>query len=148
MKKTTLFLLNLLILPLWLIGQTVPTPKSHFGFDVGEPYMLANFSQTEAYFRKVDEVSDRVRYTSIGKTEFGREQPMLIITAPKNFAQLERYKEISQKLGRAEITEAEAKALSKEGKPIVWIDGGLHANEVVGAQQLIETLDQLASKND
>ena len=110
--------------------------------------MLANFSQTEAYFRKVDEVSDRVRYTSIGKTEFGREQPMLIITAPKNFAQLERYKEISQKLGRAEITEAEAKALSKEGKPIVWIDGGLHANEVVGAQQLIETLDQLASKND
>ena len=148
MKKTTLLLLNLLILPLWLFAQSVPTPKSHFGFDVGDPYMLANFSQTEAYFKKVDAASDRVRYTSIGKTEFGREQPMLIITAPKNFAQLERFKEISQKLGRAEITEAEAKALSKEGKPIVWIDGGLHANEVVGAQQLIETLYQLASKND
>lgn len=148
MKKTTLFLLNLLILPLWLLAQSVPTPKSHFGFNVGDPYMLANFSQTEAYFKKVDAASDRVKYTSIGKTEFGREQPMLIITAPKNFAQLERYKEISQKLGRAEITEAEAKALSREGKPIVWIDGGLHANEVVGAQQLIETLYQLASKND
>jgi len=47
MKKTTLFLLNLLILPLWLLAQSVPTPKSHFGFNVGDPYMLANFSQTE-----------------------------------------------------------------------------------------------------
>jgi hypothetical protein len=38
--------------------------------------------------------------------------------------------------------------LANQGKPIVWIDGGLHANEVVGAQQLIETLYELASKND
>jgi hypothetical protein len=113
MKKTTFLLVNLLILPLWLLAQGVPSPKSHFGFDVGEPYMLANFSQTEAYFKKVDAASDRVLYTSIGKTEFGREQPMLIITAPKNFAQLDRYKEISQKLGRAEITESEARALQR-----------------------------------
>src|SRR5688572_33038049 len=88
-------------------SQTIPTPKSHFGFDIGDPYMLANFSQTEAYFKKVDAASDRVMYTSIGQTEFGKEQPMLVITAPGNFAQLERYKEISQKLGRAEITQEE-----------------------------------------
>jgi hypothetical protein len=130
------------------LAQSIPTPKSHFGFDIGDPYMLANFSQTEAYFKKVAEASDRVMYTSIGKTEFGREQPMLIITSPKNFPQLERYKQISQKLGRAEITQEEARALAKEGKPVVWIDGGLHANEVVGAQQLIETLYNLASRND
>lgn len=129
-------------------AQSVPTPKSFLGFEVGEPYQLANFTQLEAYFKKVAEVSDRVQYQSIGQTEFGREQPMLIITAPKNFEQIERYKEISQKLGRAEITEEEARALSKEGKPVVWIDGGLHASEVVGAQQLIETLYHLASRND
>ena len=29
-----------------------------------------------------------------------------------------------------------------------WIDGGLHATEVLGAQQLIETIYQFASKND
>lgn len=129
-------------------AQSIPTPKSHFGFDIGDPYMLANFSQTEAYFKKVDEASDRVKYTSIGQTEFGREQPMLIITAPGNFAQLDRYKEISQKLGRGEISPDEAKALAKEGKPVIWIDGGLHATEVVGAQQLVETLYNLASRND
>ncbi|WP_343854667.1 M14 metallopeptidase family protein [Algoriphagus jejuensis] len=148
MKRILCLVLFLGILPFAADAQSIPTPKSHFGFDIGDPYMLANFSQTEAYFQKVDAASDRVRYTSIGKTEFGREQPMLIITAPENFAQLEKYKEISQKLGRAELTPEEAKALSKEGKPVVWIDGGLHASEVVGAQQLIETLYTLASRND
>ncbi len=148
MRKTLLFVLLSAFTSFFGLAQTIPTPKSHFGFEIGEEYMLANFTQTEAYFKLVDQASDRVKLVEIGKTEFGRSQPMLIITAPENFAQLDRYKEISQKLGRAEISDSEAKALTKEGKPIVWIDGGLHANEVVGAQQLIETLYQLASKND
>ena len=148
MKKKIFFGLIAFLWAIVSIAQSIPTPKSHFGFDIGDPYMLANFTQTEAYFKKVAEASDRVMYTSIGKTEFGKEQPMLIITAPKNFSQLEKYKEISQKLGRAEISQEEAKKLSQEGKPVVWIDGGLHANEVVGAQQLIETLYNLASRND
>ncbi len=139
------------LLGLWtsvLQAQTVPTPKSHFGFDIGDDYMLANFSQTEAYFKKVAEASDRVKMVSIGKTEYGREHPMLIVTAPKNFEKLQRYKEISQTLGRADITKEDAEKLIVEGKPVVWIDGGLHASEVVGPHQLIETLYQLASRED
>ena len=31
---------------------------------------------------------------------------------------------------------------------MVWIDGGLHATETVGTHQLIETLWQLASRED
>jgi hypothetical protein len=31
---------------------------------------------------------------------------------------------------------------------VIWIDGGLHATEVLGAQQLIETIWQFASKTD
>ena len=148
MKKKLFFGLIAFLWAIVSIAQSIPTPKSHFGFDIGDPYMLANFSQTEAYFKKVADASDRVMYTSIGKTEFGKDQPMLIITSPKNFPQLEKYKEISQKLGRAEITQEEARKLSQEAKPVVWSDGGLHANEVVGAQQLIETLYNLASRND
>ncbi|WP_339699699.1 M14 metallopeptidase family protein [Algoriphagus aquimarinus] len=129
-------------------AQNVPTPKSHFGFDIGDDYKLANFSQTEAYFKKVADASDRVRMVEIGKTEYGRSQPMMIVTAPANFAKLEQYREISQKLAHAEITREEAEELSIEGKPVVWVDGGLHANEVVGPHQLIETLYQLASRDD
>ncbi len=147
-SKITLWGLLFSFLIIQVYAQQVPTPKSHFGFEIGDDYKLANFSQTEAYFKKVADASDRVQMTSIGKTEFGREQPMLIVTASKNFPQLARYKEISQKLAHAEITREEAEALISEGKPVVWIDGGLHANEVVGPHQLIQTLYELASRND
>ena len=86
---------------------------------------------------------------SIGKTAEGREQLMAIITAPENFKKLDRYKEIARKLATVDgLTDDQARALAKEGKAIVWIDGGLHATEVLGAQQLIETIWQFNSKTD
>ena len=56
---------------------------------------------------------------------------------------------ISQKLARAEnLSDAEAKQLSKEGKSVVWIDGGLHATEVTGIHQLIQTLYTVLTRDD
>ena len=129
-------------------AQTVPTPKEHFGFTIGDDYNLATFTQAEAYFKKVAQVSDRVKFVDIGPTEEGRRQPMMIISSPANLKKLERYKEISQKLAHAEISEEQARALVAEGKPVVWIDGGLHATETVGSHQLIETYYQLVSRTD
>lgn len=129
-------------------SQTIPTPKEHFGFNIGDDYQLANFTQTEAYVKKLAASSDRAKYTVIGKTEEGRDQFMLIITSPANQKKLEHYKEISQKLAHAEIGLDEAQQLAKEGKAVVWIDGGLHATETVGIHQLIETAYQLVSRND
>lgn len=127
----------------------VPTPKSHFGFNIGDDYMLANYTQAEAYYKKVANASDRVLLRPIGKTEEGRNQYVIIVSSPENIRNISKYQSISQKLARAEgLTDDEARRLSKEGKSVVWIDGGLHANETVGAHQLIETLYQLASRND
>ncbi|MFC4143206.1 M14 family metallopeptidase [Pedobacter mendelii] len=131
-----------------VFAQDVPTPKSHFGFDIGDDYQLANYTQTEAYFKKLAETSKRVKLVDIGKTEEGRSQYMLIITSPENLKKLDQYKEISQQLAHAEITPEQAKTLAQEGKAVVWIDGGLHANEVVGAHQLIQTAYEFASKTD
>jgi hypothetical protein len=129
-------------------AQTIPSPKDHFGFNIGDDYQLANYTQTSAYFKKLA-ASDRVELVDIGQTEEGRPQYMLIISSPQNIKQLARYKEISQKLARAEdISIEQAHALANEGKAVVWIDGGLHANEVVGAHQLIETAWQLTSRTD
>ncbi|RZK52793.1 MAG: peptidase, partial [Pedobacter sp.] len=131
------------------IAQNVPTPKDHFGFNIGDDYQLANYTQTEAYFKKLAETSKRVKLVDIGKTEEGRSQYMLIITSPENQKNLARYQEISQKLAHAEgLTPEQAKALAAEGKAVVWIDGGLHANEVVGAHQLIQMAYNLSSKTD
>ncbi|MBL7702132.1 MAG: peptidase [Ferruginibacter sp.] len=129
-------------------AQNVPTPKEHFGFNIGDNYQLANFTQTEAYIKKLAQASARAKYTVIGKTEEGRDQFMLIVTSPENQKRLEEYKQISQKMGNADITIEQATAFAKAGKAVVWIDGGLHANETVGIHQLIETAYQLLSRTD
>ncbi|KAA2243194.1 peptidase [Chitinophaga agrisoli] len=131
-------------------AQHIPSPKEHFGFDIGDDYQLANYTQTEAYFKKLAAADPaRVKLVDIGMTEEGRHQYMVIVSAAQNMQQLEHYKEISQKLARAEdLSMDQARALAAEGKAVVWIDGGLHATEVVGAHQLIETMWQLLSRND
>jgi hypothetical protein len=128
---------------------TITSPKQHFGFNIGDDYHLATYDQFQAYWHKIDKESPRMQVVEIGKTEEGRPHLAAIITAPENFKQLERYKQISQQLHRARgITEQQARALAKEGKAVVWFDGGLHATEVVGPHQLIETVYQLVSRND
>ncbi len=147
-KKQIAFLLILCIYISTAVAQNIPTPKEHFGFNIGDNYQLANFTQTEAYFKKLAQVSARAKYTVIGKTEEGRDQFMLIVTSPENHKKLDEYKQISQKMGNADITMEQAAALAKTGKAVVWIDGGLHANEVAGIHQLIETAYQLLSRTD
>lgn len=132
----------------FLSAQTIPTPKEHFGFNIGDDYQLATYTQTEAYFKKLA-VSGRTKLVDIGLTEEGRHQYMLIVSSPENIKELEKYKDISKKLGRAEgLSEDQARSLASEGKAVVWIDGGLHATEVVGSHQLIETAWQLITRND
>ena len=112
----------------------ITSPKQHFGFSIGDDYHLATYDQFQAYWQKLDKESSRMQVVEIGKTEEGRPHLAAIITAPENFKQLDRYKQISQQLHRARgMTEQQARALAKEGKSVVWFDGGLHATEVVGA---------------
>ena len=130
-------------------AQSIPTPKEHFGFNMGDDYQLTTYTQAEAYFKKLDAASDRVQLVDMGLTEEGRTQWMLIVTSPENHKNLARYKTISQKLAHAEdLTDEQARALAAEGKAVIWIDGGLHATETVGAHQLIETAWQLTSRKD
>ncbi len=127
----------------------VTTPKEHFGFNIGDDYQLATYDQFVSYWRTLDKESDRMKVVEIGKTAEGRPQLMAIITAPENFKKLDRYQDISRRLATVDgINDEQARALAKEGKAVVWFDGGLHATEVLGAHQLIETVYQLVSRND
>ncbi|MGE5731112.1 MAG: M14 metallopeptidase family protein, partial [Gemmatimonas sp.] len=145
------------MLPLAFVAATatanaqghVTTPKEFFGHNIGDDYFLPNYDQFVSYWHKIDAESDRMQVIEMGKSSEGRPQLAAIITAPENFKNLARYKDISMRLAKGEgLTDAQAKALAKEGKAVVWYDGGLHATEVLGANQLIETAFQLISRND
>src|SRR5437773_4239528 len=125
------------------------SPKEQFGHDIGDDYFLANYTQYVEYLKKLDQQSDRMTVVEIGKTEEGRPELTAIITSPENHRRLAQIKDANRKLALADgISDEQARTLAKDGKAVVWIDGGLHATEVLGAQQLIETIYRLNSKTD
>ena len=142
--------LVVLLLAVAAAGQSrITSPKAQFGFNLGDDYQLANYAQLTEYWKKLAQQSDRMKLVEIGKTAEGRPMLMAIITSPENHKKLDRYKEISRRLALAEgLTDEQAHALAAEGKAVVWIDGGLHATEVLGAQQLMELVYQMVSMND
>ncbi|HMQ23664.1 MAG TPA: M14 family zinc carboxypeptidase, partial [Planctomycetota bacterium] len=120
-------------------GSSVPSPESEFGKAVGADHFLANYTQLCSYWQKLAQSSDRIRLERIGTTSYGQAMWTAIVTSPANHAKLEVYRLLNERLARAKDTDPRtADRLIQEGKPVVWIDAGMHANESVAAQNIIE----------
>lgn len=127
----------------------ITDPKTFFGHDICEDYWLADYTQFSAYWNQLAKESNRIHIISIGKTEEGRDQLMAIITDPSNYRRLELIRKQNAQFALAkDFDDAQAKKLAKNSKAVVWIDGGLHATEVLVAQQLLQTAYDLVSRND
>ena len=132
-----------------LRAQAVPTPASVLGFEPGADFHLATYEQSIAYFQRLDAASDRVMLAKVGRTSFGRDWYVALISSPENLGALERNREIAQRLADpAGLTDEAAHALAHEGRAIVDISGGLHASEVAGAQHTIGLAYELATSED
>ena len=125
------------------------SPKAQFGHDIGDDYFLVNYTQYVDYLLKLDRESDRMTVVEIGKTAEGRTEYTAIITSPENHRKLAQIKEANRRLALADVpTDEQARQLARDGKAVVWIDGGLHATEVLGAQQLIDLIYTLNTRTD
>jgi len=131
-----------------IASAQVTTPKEFFGHNIGDDYWLPTYTQFLAYWQKIAKQSPRAHLDTIGTSAEGRPQLSMVVSSPENIKNLAHYKDIAKKLAYAEVSDAEAHALAKEGKAVMWIDGGLHATEVLGANQLIETNYQFLTMND
>jgi len=155
MKKTSLslFILFVFVFLAWTqpanAQQKVTTPTAQFGFNIGDDYTLITYTQLTEYWKKLDKESSRMKMVEIGRTAEDRPQWMAILTSPENHKKLDYYKDISARLALAKgLDDEEARKLAVEGKAVVWIDGGLHATEVVGSHQLMELVYQMVSRDD
>ncbi|MEN2788021.1 M14 metallopeptidase family protein [Sphingomonas oligophenolica] len=127
----------------------VTAPSAFFAQPPGSDYFLADYTAYEAYLKRLASQSDRMKLVDIGKTSEGRTQWMAIVSSPANLAKLEYYRDIARRLAKAEgLTGDQAHALAAEGKAIVWIDAGLHANETVTSQGQIQVLYRMLTQTD
>ena len=139
MKKTIILfsLLCFLILPSFLDAQT--PPDEFLGHEVGADRRLADYTQIQAYFQKLDSESEKIRVLTIGKSTLGKPMIMAVISSEENMANLEKYTEITKKLRDARgLTPEDAKELARQGKAIVMITCSLHATEIAASQMAME----------
>ena len=130
-------------------SSALPTPESVLGFKPGADYKLATYEDVVGYFQNLDAASDRMTMVAAGKSTQGRTYYLAAISSAENLAKLPRYREIARRLAHPEgLSETEARALAREGKAIVHIDGGLHASEVAGPQHTPQLAYDLLSQAD
>ena len=130
-------------------SKVAPAPEATFGFKPGADFKLANYDRSLDYFRALAASSKYVRLVDAGKTSQGRPMVFALISSPKNLDQIERYRQIAQRLAHPQgLTDDAARQLARDGKPIVHIDGGLHATEVAGPQHTPLLAYELISKSD
>jgi hypothetical protein len=126
----------------------IPTPESVVGFAAGAEHKLATYDQTVEYFKKLDAASDRMMMVEAGTSTQGRTFYFALISSRDNLRKIDRHREIARRLARPEgLSEAQALALAREGRPIVHIDGGLHSTEVAGPQHTMLLAYDLLSKS-
>jgi hypothetical protein len=123
-----------------------PTPKEALGYDAGEDYKLARYEDVVDYFHKLAASSDRIKMFTAGKTTQGRTFEYGVISAPENIANFDKYKDVSRRLAEVKgLDDASARALAKDAKIIVHIDGGMHASEVAAHQSMIDLAYKLVA---
>jgi hypothetical protein len=127
-------------------SAAIPAPESVLGHKPGDDFYLASYDESLAYFQKLAASTNKLKMVPVGKTSQGRDWYVAILSSPANLEQLDKYKSIARRLAHPEgLSAAEARALARDGKAIVHIDGGLHATEVAHAQHTIQLAYDLVS---
>src|SRR5882724_8228799 len=101
----------------WPLAAAVPTPKSHFGHEIGADRTVLDWDRVVSYFRELEKSSPRIRVQELGKTTEGRPLIAAILAAPETVANLGKYIEIQNKLADPRIAPpGEVEGLIAQGK--------------------------------
>ncbi|MCH7855757.1 MAG: hypothetical protein IIB37_03310 [Gemmatimonadetes bacterium] len=133
-----------------LSAQDVPTPESHFGYEMGSEQNLANWTELTAYYEVLAQTSGRVKVDTLGLTTMGRPFVMVTVTSEENQERLSELHDIQMRLAdpRRVSGEEELRGLIEAGRTVVLITHGIHSTEVGGAQTAARLLYRLASSNE
>lgn len=121
-------------------NPNIPTPKSVIYHEVGEWHVTHD--RLVNYMKALDQASDRITLQVSGYTYEGRPQLAMIITSPKNHAQIETIRKEHLKLSDAN----QSSSLNLDNMPIVvWQGYSIHGNESSGSNAALLTAYYLAA---
>jgi len=130
-------------------SDTVPAPREVLGYIVGAPKKLTYYADIIRYMRALAESSKNVKLIPIGKTNLGRLMYIVVIASEETIENLQKYKTYIVQLSDPRITsEAKAKEIITQSKPIYYISCNLHSWETGSAEMSMELAYRLAISED
>src|SRR5256886_11216525 len=112
---------------------------------MGAPGELVNSEKAQDYLRALAEASPRVKFFSIGKSEEGRNITMIAIADEAGIKNLEQLKTGTATLGDPrKVDAAGAEKLIAAGRPIYYLNAGLHSDETGSTESVLELAYRLA----
>lgn len=130
------------------VVKGLPTPKDVLGYHVGAPKRLTKTADALAYYRALEKASPRIRVTTIGKTDEGREVNVVYIASESTMKQLDTH---IASLGRLAdprgLTEDEARRLIATTPPMYHLMAGLHSAETGPPEMLMELAYRLVAED-
>src|SRR2546425_9646664 len=117
----------------------IPSPKDILGHHIGEPKKLTYYADILKYYRALAAATPRVKVTSIGTTDEGRELAIVFVGSDESIKNLEQYRTyLGQLADPRKITDTQANDIIAKAKPIYHLMGGLHSGEVAPSEVLMK----------
>jgi zinc carboxypeptidase len=124
------------------------SPEQTFGFKMGADHKLVKWPQIVEYFRALAASSDKVRILDAGKSSEGNPMIVAVISSAQNLANLDHYKEVSQRLANPRnLSPDDAERLIAGEKLLVAVSCSIHASEVAATQLSMELAYDLVTKD-
>jgi hypothetical protein len=118
-------------------NQTIPTPESSLGFEIGERH--PRHDQLLKYMRALASSSERIKLTNIGQTQELRQQVLLTISSKSNLANLD---DILAKRAKNSQTK------DSEFPLVIWLGYSVHGDEISGANAAMVVAYHLAASEN
>src|ERR1043166_6211597 len=100
----------------------VPTPESFFGHPIGADRTVMDWDKVVSYFQALAKGSDRIRVAELGKTADGRPFIAATIADAATLKNIDRYRDIQQRLADPRKTAAAAaEKLIEIGRTVVLL---------------------------
>lgn len=126
-------------------SENIKTFEQFVGFTPTE--RIAENHYVVEYLRYLEDVSDLVKLTEIGRTYEYRLQLAAIVTSPANHARLDEIKANAKKLNdpRGALT-SEINTILQNQPAIVYLGGSIHGFELSGTEGLLKLLGHLTTQ--
>ena len=128
------------------LADGIPTPKAILGHHVGAPRRLTRTADALRYYRALEQASPRIRVTTIGTSDEGREINVIYMSDAETLKDLERHRLNHARLADPRgLSPDEARRIVAETKPIYHFTTGLHSGETGPPEMAMELAYRLVA---